>query len=121
MDGLFHAKPYEQMDDLGGPPLFLETPIWYSMVLLVAFEEFFFTVVKLILWVCTTRSIQYTYSLKDPHTCNDVKLIVPLMLELLQVPILNRNSRFQTWCYHVLGQLCHVPVLCMFILLENVI
>ena len=32
MDGLFHAKPYEQMDDLGGPPLFLETPIWYSMV-----------------------------------------------------------------------------------------
>ena len=25
MDGLFHGKPYEQMDDLGGPPLFLET------------------------------------------------------------------------------------------------
>ena len=26
MDGLFHGKPYEQMDDLGGPPLFLEIP-----------------------------------------------------------------------------------------------
>ena len=26
MDGLFHGKPYEQMDDLGGP-LFFETPI----------------------------------------------------------------------------------------------
>ena len=25
MDGLFHGKPYEQMDDLGGPPLFSET------------------------------------------------------------------------------------------------
>ena len=25
MDGLFHGKPYEQMDDLG-VPLFLETP-----------------------------------------------------------------------------------------------
>ena len=22
------SKPYEQMDDLGGPPLFLETPIY---------------------------------------------------------------------------------------------
>ncbi len=28
MDGLFHGKPCEQMDDLGGPPLFLETPSW---------------------------------------------------------------------------------------------
>ena len=27
MDGLFHGKPYEQMDDLG-VPLFLETPQW---------------------------------------------------------------------------------------------
>ena len=27
MDGLFHGKPYEQMDDLGVFPLFLETPI----------------------------------------------------------------------------------------------
>ena len=27
MDGLFHGKPYEQMDDLG-IPVFLETPIW---------------------------------------------------------------------------------------------
>ena len=26
MDGLFHGKPYEQMDNLG-VPLFLETPI----------------------------------------------------------------------------------------------
>ena len=26
MDGLFHGKPYEQMDDLGGFPIFLETP-----------------------------------------------------------------------------------------------
>ena len=28
MDGLFHGKPYEQMDDLGVFPLFLETPIF---------------------------------------------------------------------------------------------
>ena len=28
MDGLFHGKPYEQMDDLG-VPLFLETPKWF--------------------------------------------------------------------------------------------
>ncbi len=29
MDGLFHGKPYEQMDDLGGKnPYFLETPIY---------------------------------------------------------------------------------------------
>ena len=28
MDGLFHGKPYEQMDDLGGvPPIFGSTPI----------------------------------------------------------------------------------------------
>ena len=27
MDGLFHGKPYEQMDDLG-VPLFLETPVY---------------------------------------------------------------------------------------------
>ena len=26
MDGENHGKPYEQMDDLGGPPLFSETP-----------------------------------------------------------------------------------------------
>ena len=26
MDGENNGKPYEQMDDLGGPPLFLETP-----------------------------------------------------------------------------------------------
>ena len=25
------SKPYEQMDDLGGPPLFLETPIYHEM------------------------------------------------------------------------------------------
>ena len=32
MDGLFHGKPYEQMDDLGGFPIIfgLETPIWLS-------------------------------------------------------------------------------------------
>ena len=30
MDGLFHGKPYEQMDDLGGKPILLETPIWNS-------------------------------------------------------------------------------------------
>ena len=29
MDGLFHGKAYEQMDDLGGYfPLFLEIPIY---------------------------------------------------------------------------------------------
>ena len=28
MDGENNGKPYEQMDDLGGPPLFLETPIY---------------------------------------------------------------------------------------------
>ena len=27
IDGENNGKPYEQMDDLGGPPLFLETPI----------------------------------------------------------------------------------------------
>ena len=27
MDGFFQGNTYEQMDDLGGPPLFLETPI----------------------------------------------------------------------------------------------
>ena len=27
MDGENNGKPYEQMDDLGGTPLFLETPI----------------------------------------------------------------------------------------------
>ena len=26
---LFHGKPYEQMDDLGGFPLFLETPMCF--------------------------------------------------------------------------------------------
>ena len=29
MDGLFHGKPYEQMDDLG-VPLFLETSTWVT-------------------------------------------------------------------------------------------
>ena len=28
MDGENNGKPYEQMDDLGGNPLFLETPIY---------------------------------------------------------------------------------------------
>ena len=28
MDGENHGKPYEQMDDLGENPLFLEAPIW---------------------------------------------------------------------------------------------
>ena len=28
MDGENNGKPYEQMDDLGGFPLFLETPIF---------------------------------------------------------------------------------------------
>ena len=28
MDGENNGKPYEQMDDLGVPPLFLETPIY---------------------------------------------------------------------------------------------
>ena len=28
MDGENNGKPYEQMDDLGGPPLFLETPTY---------------------------------------------------------------------------------------------
>ena len=28
MDGENNGKPYEQMGDLGGPPLFLETPIY---------------------------------------------------------------------------------------------
>ncbi len=30
MDGENNEKPYEQMDDLGGPPLFLETSISIS-------------------------------------------------------------------------------------------
>ena len=29
LDGLFHGKSYQQMDDLGGPPLLLETPICF--------------------------------------------------------------------------------------------
>ena len=28
MDGENNGKPYVQMDDLGGFPIFLETPIW---------------------------------------------------------------------------------------------
>ena len=28
MDGENNGKPYEQMDDLGGFPIFLETPNW---------------------------------------------------------------------------------------------
>ena len=28
MDGLFHGKAMNKMDDLGGNPLFLETSIW---------------------------------------------------------------------------------------------
>ena len=30
MDGVYNGKPYEQMDDLGGPPLFLETPKYHK-------------------------------------------------------------------------------------------
>ncbi len=32
MDGenkCLNGKPYKQMDDVGGPPLFLETPIYF--------------------------------------------------------------------------------------------
>ena len=32
MDGLFHEKPYEQMDDLGGFPIFLvQHPFVYKL------------------------------------------------------------------------------------------
>ena len=31
MDGENNGKPYEQMDDLGGFPIFLETPIYISL------------------------------------------------------------------------------------------
>ncbi len=31
MDGENHGKPYEQMDDLGGFPIFLETPIYLHL------------------------------------------------------------------------------------------
>ena len=31
MDGENNGTPYKQMDDLGGPPLFLETPKYDSM------------------------------------------------------------------------------------------
>ena len=34
MDGLFHEKPYEQMDDLWGPPFFLETPSCTNLIFL---------------------------------------------------------------------------------------
>ena len=30
MDGENNGKSYEQMDDLGGPPLFLETPMHFQ-------------------------------------------------------------------------------------------
>ncbi len=33
MDGENNGRPYEQMDDLGGPPLFLETHIWQKHIL----------------------------------------------------------------------------------------
>ena len=29
MDVENNGNPYEQMDDLGGPPVFLETPSWF--------------------------------------------------------------------------------------------
>ena len=33
MDGLFHGKPYEQMDDLGGfPIIFGLTPIYHTNI-----------------------------------------------------------------------------------------
>ena len=33
MDGLFHGKPYEQMDDLGGfPPIFGNTHIYLDFI-----------------------------------------------------------------------------------------
>ena len=32
MDGENNGTPYEQMDDLGGPPLFLETPMYIYIV-----------------------------------------------------------------------------------------
>ena len=35
MDGENNGKPYLLMDDLGGPPLFLETPICPKKALLV--------------------------------------------------------------------------------------
>ena len=31
MDGLFHGKPYEQMDDLGGTPIFGNTHYVYVL------------------------------------------------------------------------------------------
>ena len=40
MDGLLHGKPYEQMNDLGGPPLFLETPTYTSEILRVRNTQF---------------------------------------------------------------------------------
>ena len=33
MDGENKGKPYEQMDDLGGFPIFLETPLFFSYTL----------------------------------------------------------------------------------------
>ena len=38
MDGENNGKPYEQMDDLGGKPLFLETPKFQMLV----FRGFYF-------------------------------------------------------------------------------
>ena len=36
MDGLFHGKPYEQMDDLVGfPTIFGSTPRWWMYLPLV--------------------------------------------------------------------------------------
>ena len=32
MDGENNGKPYFLMDDLGGPPLFLETPILFHLI-----------------------------------------------------------------------------------------
>ena len=40
---VYNGKPYEQMDDLGGPPLFLETPLYFRFLgSILRMAQFFF-------------------------------------------------------------------------------
>ena len=41
---MINGKPYEQMDDLGGPPLFLETPKWMLKKKCCIFAPFIYIV-----------------------------------------------------------------------------
>ena len=54
MDGENNGKPYEQMDDLGGPPLFLETPIFPTKQKYVVRSEAILTSVDAYFWASSS-------------------------------------------------------------------